>query len=175
MKAKHIMTALLLGIACVQASYAQNSATQSLFDKYADTDGVTTVYISKTMFDMMPVIVGNITGQFTSLKGKLTSLNVLNCDNASLIPQLRKEVSQLVRKGHQELMRVRDGKERTTFYAAMKGNRIDDLLMIIDSAESNDPDFSIIWVQGSFTLQDVQQLTEDAKDAEPAGVTGESD
>ena len=51
MRLKQLYTILLL--CCVNICFAQNK----LFDKYADMDDVTSVYISKKMFQMMPVIL----------------------------------------------------------------------------------------------------------------------
>ena len=50
MRLKQLYTILLL--CCVNICFAQNK----LFDKYADMDDVTSVYISKKMFQMMPVM-----------------------------------------------------------------------------------------------------------------------
>ena len=50
MRLKQLYTILLL--CCVNICFAQNR----LFDKYADMDDVTSVYISKKMFQMMPVM-----------------------------------------------------------------------------------------------------------------------
>ena len=50
MRLKYLYTILLL--CCVNICFAQNK----LFDKYADMDDVTSVYISKKMFQMMPVM-----------------------------------------------------------------------------------------------------------------------
>ena len=47
MRLKYLYTILLL--CCVNICFAQNK----LFDKYADMDDVTSVYISKKMFQMM--------------------------------------------------------------------------------------------------------------------------
>ena len=47
MRLKQLYTILLL--CCVNICFAQNK----LFDKYADMDDVTSVYISKKMFQMM--------------------------------------------------------------------------------------------------------------------------
>ena len=53
MKAKYIILALLCFVFS-QAGLAQT--TSKLFEKYADMDNVTSVYISKAMFKMMPTM-----------------------------------------------------------------------------------------------------------------------
>ena len=64
MRLKYLYTILLL--CCVNICFAQNK----LFDKYADMDDVTSVYISKKMFQMMPVM--ETAGlNLANLKGKI--------------------------------------------------------------------------------------------------------
>ena len=64
MRLKQLYTILLL--CCVNICFAQNK----LFDKYADMDDVTSVYISKKMFQMMPVM--ETAGlNLANLKGKI--------------------------------------------------------------------------------------------------------
>jgi hypothetical protein len=147
MKAKYLIITLLL--ACTQFSFAQDK----LFDKYAETEDVTSVYISKAMFQMMPAI-GNIGLSLTNMKGKVESLQLVTTERQDLIPQMRSEFSKLVGSQHQELMRVRDGKTRATFYSNMKGDQIKDLIMLTDS----DSMFVAMQLTGDFTLQDIQDI-----------------
>jgi hypothetical protein len=124
-----------------------------LFDKYAGMDSVTSVYISKNMFEMMPAM-GDIGLALTNMKGKIESLQVLSTERSDQIPQMRKDFSGLVKSNMQELMRVRDGSTRTTFYADMNGDKIQNLLMLADT----DSSYTVVQVIGDFTLQDVQKM-----------------
>jgi hypothetical protein len=63
----------------------------------------------------------------------------------------------LVTKQHEELMRVRDGKTKATFYAVMKGDLVKDMLMLADTEDG----FTVIQLLGNFTLQDIQEITKD--------------
>lgn len=155
MKTKYFITVLMC-FAFVSLSFAQNS--NQLFDKYSDTDGVTSVYISKAMFKMMPAME-NIGLNLMNMKGKVESLYILTTEKKELIPTMRKEFSQLVKKDHEELMRVRDGDTKATFYADMKGDLVKDLLMLSDT----DTEFIVIQLLGNFTLQDIQEITKDVK------------
>jgi len=119
-------------------------------------DNVTSVYISKAMFQMMPTI--ETAGlNLMNMKGKVEALQIVTTERQDQIPEMRKEFSQLVNKQHQELMRVRDGKTKATFYADMKGDQIKDLLMLADT----DSSFVVIQLIGNFTLKDVQEITKD--------------
>lgn len=136
---------------------AQSNSNQ-LFEKYADTDGVTSVYISKAMFRMMPSME-NVGLNLMNMKGKIESLCILTTEKKELIPTMRKEFSQLVKKDHEELMRVRDEDTRTTFYADIKGEQVRNLLMLSEDED----EFTVIQLLGNFTLQDIQEITKDVK------------
>jgi hypothetical protein len=148
MKAKHHLLVALCML-CSSVSFAQSQ----LFDKYAEMDNVTSVYISKAMFNMMPT-VGDIGLSLMNMKGKVESLQLVSTEQAEQILQMRKDFSQLVGRQHQELMRVRDGKTRATFYADMKGDQVEDLLMLADT----DSSFTVIQLLGNFTLKDIQDI-----------------
>ena len=131
MRLKQLYTILLL--CCVNICFAQNK----LFDKYADMDDVTSVYISKKMFQMMPVM--ETAGlNLANLKGKIESLQILTTQKADLRERMRGEFKALIGKAHEELCRVQE------------------LNMI---ADMDDGGFSVMQLLGRFTLQDVQEIT----------------
>lgn len=130
-------------------------AQGKLFDKYAEIDNVTSVYISKKMFQMMPNI--ETAGlNLSNLKDKIESLQVLTTERKDIQAKMRNEFTSLIGKEHEELMRVKDGNTRANFYIKQKGDLITDMIMI---ADEGDEGFSIIQLLGSFTLQDIQEIT----------------
>lgn len=153
MKAKYIIITILC-FTMAQIGTAQNS--KALFDKYTDMDDVTSVYISKAMFKMMPSIE-SAGLNLVNMKGKIESLQVISTQRSDLAPKMRNDFSKLIGKGHEELMRVRDGKTKATFYADMKGDLVKDLIMLADTEGG----FTIIQLLGNFTLQDIQEITKD--------------
>jgi hypothetical protein len=149
MKAKHILTILCL--LCTKAGFAQDK----LFDKYADMDNVTSIYISKAMFQMMPEIK-DAGVNLSRLKGKMESFRLISSGREEQISLMRKDFSQPVQSGRQELMRIRDGHTRVTFYSGVKGDRISELLVLADA----DSSFTVIQLTGDFTLKDIQELNQ---------------
>jgi len=143
-----IMTLCLL---CTSLGFAQNK----VFDKYADMDNVTSVYISKAMFQMMPKIE-KIGVNLMNMQGKIESLQLVTTENKDRIAQMKKDFSQLITSQHQELMRVKDGKSNVKFYADMKGDQIKEFIMLVD-AEDN---YTAILLVGNFTLKDIQEIVE---------------
>lgn len=148
MKTKHIF--LLLFLCCTSLCFAQNK----LFDKYSEMDNVTSVYISKAMFNMMPSFETNGLN-LMNMKGKIESLQVLSTEDKSKQESMRNDFKSLIGKQHEELMRVKEGKTRATFYIKQKGDLISELVMLADT----DKNFTVIQLLGNFTLQDIQNIT----------------
>ncbi len=84
MKRTYIIT-LLLSLRSL-FTYAQDS----FFDKFADMDGVTSVYISKAMLSLMPDMKteGVNIGEVAS---KLDNIQILSCEKPDIIAKLKKE------------------------------------------------------------------------------------
>lgn len=131
--------------------FAQNK----LFEKYADTDHVTSVNISKTMFEMMPDIQTEGLNMI-NLKGKIESLQILTTENATQKENIRKDFSLFTSKEYEELMRVKSEDTKANFYVKKKGDQISELILLADSDDS----FSIIRLLGNFTLRDIQNLAQ---------------
>lgn len=150
MKTKNIL--LILFLCCTSICFAQNK----LFDKYSEMDNVTSVYISKAMFQMMPKIETNGLN-LMNLKGKIDGLQILSTQDMSKKENMRNDFKGLIGKNHEELMRVKDGHTRTTFYVKQKGDRINELIMLADT----DSSFNVIQLLGNFTLQEIQDITKE--------------
>lgn len=147
MKTKSIY--ILLFLCCASICFAQDK----LFEQYADMDDVTSVYISKKMFDLMPDIeTGRL--DLKDLRGKIDNLQILTTDREDLCAKMRKDFKNLVTQSHEELMRIKDGKDKVTFYVQQENELIREMLMLADS----DDEFVIIRLKGKFTLEDIQKI-----------------
>lgn len=152
MKTKNIL--LLLFLFCSSICFAQNK----LFDKYSEMDNVTSIYISKSMFQMMPNFETNGL-KMANLKGKIDALQILTTEDSQIKEDMRKEFNGLFGKDHEELMWIKDGNTRATFYAKKKGEQISELIMLADT----DSSFNVIQLLGKFTLKDIQDITDSMK------------
>ena len=148
MKTRHILI-IALCLFYTNAGFAQSK----LFDKYADMDNVTSVFISKAMFQMMPKIE-KVGINMVNLKGKIESLQLVSSENKDKMTQMKKDFAQLVTSKHQELMRVKEGKSRVNFYSDMQGDKIKELIMLVD----DDDNYTAILLVGNFTLKDIQEI-----------------
>ena len=151
MRMKIYLLGLLL--CCATLSFAQDK----WFSKYADMDDVTTVYISKKMFQMMPTME-YIGLQLANMQGKIDGLQILSTERKDLQAQMRKEFNGMIGKEYEELMRVKDKKTKANFYIRQRGELIKELIMLADTEEN----FSVIQLKGNFTLQDIQEITNES-------------
>ena len=141
----------LLLMTVVQSAMAQDA----LFDKYEDTNGVTTVFISKTMLSMIPnVKAGN--HDISEIASKLDQLRILTCEKATLIPRILDDAKKIYNsEGYEAIMRMNDEGEKMTIYQrSLKGGKNEFVLLQEDSSELN-----IINVKGAITLKDIQMIT----------------
>ena len=160
MKYKNIF--LILFLCCTSLCFAQDR----LFEKYADMDNVTSVFISKKMFEMMPNIEsGGL--DLMNLKGKINNLQILTSEKREIRDQMRKEFSGLIGKSHEELMRVKDNNTKATFYIEQKGDQINEMIMLADT----DSDYVVIRITGKFTLQDIQDVATSFSQSDKKEVT----
>ena len=132
-------------------------AQQSFFDKYAEMDGVSSVYITKSMLKMFPSMSGKINGvDVGNLASKLENIQILSADDSNIIEQLRKDTKHINSKnGYEELIRVRDDGDKTTIYFKEK-KKNSEFILITD--EGNE--FTIVSIiGGDLTLKDIQDMT----------------
>lgn len=148
MKRTYIIT--LLFCLCSLVTYAQDS----FFDKFADMDEVTSVYISKAMLSLMPDMKAegvNIGG----MASKLDNIQILSCENPAVIAKLKKELQYISPKnGYEELMRVNSEGEKTTIYLKLKKNEKKEFVLI----NSEEDEFTIIVITGDLSLEEMKGI-----------------
>ena len=142
----------LLITLCSVCSYSQ----QSFFDKYAEMDGVTSVYITKSMLSLFPKGQASVNGvNIGNIASRLDNIQILSADEQPIIDKLRKETSGInSRNGYEELMRVREDGEKTTIYFKDGKKNKKEFVLLVD--EKNE--FTIISIVGDLSLQEIQGI-----------------
>jgi len=143
------------------ALFCQLSMAQSdLFKRYADKEGVSSVYVSKAMIQMAPDAVSNADLYLNNMKGKIEGIQIVSSDNAVLKNEMDESFRKLIGNQHEELMRIKDESgELVTFHIKKEGNLITELIMLINGGE----EFTAIQILGKFTMQDIQEITSERK------------
>ena len=143
----------LLMIFCSVLCYGQ----QSYLDKYADMDGVTSVYITKSMLSLFPQGNTSINGvNIGNIANRLDNIQILSADEKDIINQLRKETSNInTKNGYEKLLRVREDGTKTTIYFNEKKKKKEFVLLVDDKDE-----FTIISIVGDLTLKEIQGIVQ---------------
>ncbi len=141
-------------------------AQQSVFDKFDGLDDVTSVLVTKKMFQMMGNVKMDATDkevqQFISLTKKLNNLKVFTTS----VPKYKADLKATTEKylataGLEELMRVKDGTQniRILVKSGAKESQVKELLMFIeDSGKSNET--VLMSLTGDFDLNELSVLTD---------------
>ena len=134
-------------------------AQHDYFEKYADMEGVTSVYISKTMFKLMqglPMEIGTDDVDMGKIIGKLDGLYILTTEEPQIMEALRKEIAFINKKeGYEELMRVKeDGQKVTIYMKELKDDRSEYVLVV----DSTDDEFVVMVFSGTLQPEDVQGI-----------------
>ena len=142
----------IMATLCSVCSYGQ----QSFFDKYAEMDGVTSVYITKSMLSLFPKGQTNVNGiNIGDIASRLDNIQILSADEQPIVDKLRKETSHInTRNGYEELMRVREDGEKATIY--FKDGKKDKKEFVLLADEKDE--FTIISIVGNLTLQEIQGI-----------------
>ena len=142
----------LLMTLCSICSYGQ----QSFFDKYAEMEGVTSVYITKSMLSLFPKGQTSVNGvNIGNIASRLDNIQILSADEQPIIDKLRKETSVInTRNGYEELMRVREDGEKTTIYFKDGKKDKKEFVLLLDEKD----EFTIISIVGDLTLQEIHGI-----------------
>ena len=112
---------------------------QSIFDKFEDMDGVTSVVVNQKMFNMLASIEVNLDDkedqEYFDLIKKITSLKVLTTGDSSISAEMKANVNSYLKSSKlEELMRIKDGDQTVKFYVkeGKDENHVKELLMFVN-------------------------------------------
>ena len=148
-----IYTLLLTTLVTVFPS-AKIMAQDALFEKYNDVDGVTTIYISKTMLQMIPNVK---TGKhdISSIAAKLDQLRVLTCERPSIIASIKRHTLEVYNNRQYEVaMQINDSGEHVTIYHKKLSKEKSEFALLSEE----DDEITIISLRGKITLKDIQHI-----------------
>ncbi len=138
---------------CSVYSFGQESS----LEKFADMDGVKSVYISKAMLSLMPGL--EVQGvDIGSTATKLDNIQILSTEKSDIREKMSKEVKTLVSKGKvEELMRVKEDDENVFIYMKDLGEKKSEFILFNDDKD----ELTVIIITGTLTLNDIQKIVND--------------
>lgn len=143
---------LMICLCCSFSAFAQDD----VFDKLSDMDGVTAVYISKSMFGSMGGM--EMSGlDISKVAGKIEAMQILTAEKTKAAQAMKTEADKLVKnKDYEVMMKVKDSDLKVMFYTKKHNDKIKELLMLVDEAPK---EYTIIQIKGDLSLKDIQNIT----------------
>lgn len=139
---------------------------QSAFDKFEGKDGVSSVIVSKKMFEMMSKVKVDTKDkemqQYLNLLKKLDNLKVLTTSNAKIANEFESSVASYLKSNPlEELMRANSDGKNVKIYVKSAGNStiVKELLMFMESSSKDTPSV-LLSLTGEFDLDEISALTE---------------
>lgn len=137
--------------------FGQGNPIDDLFDKYSGKEGVTTIYISSRMFQM---IAGADLDdeELSRLMSRLKSIRIMSVEDSLMNRSLNfyKELeSKLDLSKYEELMVVKEGGKDLKFLIRGKGDRVDEFLMIGGGAGGN----MLISIKGELDMNNISEIS----------------
>lgn len=149
MKRLYIFVAIIT-LAVVSAS----AQITRLFDRYSDTKGVTSVYISKTMINMMPDLELNDI-ELKGMGDKLNNIRVLTTENSALVSKISQEATTEIKKdGYEILLSANDDGEKTVIYLKTDDKGINNYIIIAQEPK----ELCIVLISGTLKPSDIKKL-----------------
>lgn len=158
---KIVLTTMAFFLLAGMQSVMAQSAAVKLYDKYGGKDGYTTVSISKELFGMFASIdasdpdMQEMKEMMNQLEGiKILMYETENATDAELV-KFRGEVSGLKTDSYSELMEVKQPGEQVKFLAQKKGDKIGELLLIINGEKQA----GFISIAGNIDMNTIGKLS----------------
>lgn len=146
---------------------AQKKELETIFQQYENTNGVTSINITKAMFGFLNALdLGDTEiGQIKPVLSKLNALKILIIDNESNNPTLKginNSILNAVNKlNYQELVTVNNQDGKVKFLASeAKNGMLDNLLMNISG---NDGGNVLMMLDGNLSMDDVNNLVSETQ------------
>jgi len=152
------LAVVMLGLSC---GLDAQSIMDNLFEKYSGTEGYTSVYISKYMFDMFR------SNETTPKEGdddleevisKLSGIKILVTDDDPATPapvNLYNEIMKVIpSSAYKEIMVVKEKDQDIKFFVKENKDRVAELLMVIGGSDES----VLISIQGDIDMKNISKL-----------------
>jgi hypothetical protein len=146
---------------------SNQSFSQSLFDKYDNLDGVTSIIVNNKMFELMSKVNANAkdkeTQQYNKLLKNLDNLKVFVTNSLKMTADMKITAEKYLKSSNlSELMHINKDGKNIKIYAKQSGtdgNNIKELFMFIEGS-GKDYETIILSLTGDFDLNELSALTD---------------
>ncbi|MCK5816066.1 MAG: DUF4252 domain-containing protein [Flavobacteriaceae bacterium] len=147
------------------------NAQASVFDKFEGNEEVTTIVVSKKMFELMAQLGGGSTEakEYGDMVGSLSGLKVFITNNKDIALDMQKTIDTYLKpSGMTELMRVDDKESDIRIYVkeGKDDDHVEELLMFVNGigksfeGGNTDAEALIFSLVGDIDLNKISKLTE---------------
>ena len=143
------------------SAYAQSG--KEIYNRYSGKKGVSSVYISPTMFGLMKELPdihiesGDV--NLGSIIKTFDGMYILSVEDSAIAADLEKEIGDMVSQGRFELlMEAVEESEKMRIYIVSKGDTVTDFLMLAYEPESA----SVISISGNLPMAELQKILSEA-------------
>lgn len=134
-------------------------AQSEFFNRISEMPGITSVYISPKMFQMMK---GTELGEpaMNQLVGKMEMMLLISAETPEAIKMLGKEMSKVKpENGYEYLLKVKDGQDGVNILMKEGKNMNEYVMWVVEKGDDGkETAATAIVLEGSFTLEEVQQV-----------------
>lgn len=155
---KSIIIVLSLILAC--SNYAQTDAIDKVTEKYENEKGVTSVTITKDMFELfakMDIGSDDEDGEEAELMNILKNLKeirILTKEGDKGLVFFKEIKSSISTSGYKKMMEVNDSGEKVQFYVVEKDSKIEKFLLLVGSEDES----VMIYIEGLIDLKSISKL-----------------
>ena len=151
---------LMLAAALIAATSLAQSSDNSLYKKYSGKPGVSSVYISPTMFKLMQKLpevelTDDKDVHFERIIKTFEGMYIIEAEDSPLVKELAADVEALLRKGQLELLMEAIEKDETVrMYIRQEGDLVKQFIML----ETEDDSATYISIVADMPVADFNAL-----------------
>jgi hypothetical protein len=135
---------------------AQNKVIEQLIQKYSDMDSVTSIVITKNMFQLFANVDNPTNDDFLRTVKNLDFIKILTIKGASDGKAFYRDILAAVPvKDYKELMTIKETDKQSKFLTLEKDGVIKELIMISNGKEES----SLIWIAGIIDMKTVSKIS----------------
>lgn len=138
--------------------FAQDS--KAIYNKYSDSDDVSAVYISSSMFKLIGKLpsmeFGSSEMNLAPLIKTLDCMYVIDCDDSGTIRNIKEDLSKYMKKNKFEmLMEVKDNGEVVRIYTSGDDSTVTHFIL---TAAEDDDQYTLICLDGTMNRKELEKI-----------------
>lgn len=155
---KNIIIAIAM-LAIPMSGFCQHESIENFYNKYIEDEKVTDINLNGWVLSLASLIADEETGE--EVLSKITQLRIMIAEEKNIVTKsdLKKLMKEVRKNSFEDLITVRDGNDRINFMIREKGDKITNVLVIVNG----DNEFILLSLEGALNLEDLKKLQFDVE------------